>query len=191
MKVAFLMTALDGYVAVAERDMFDKLAERCRSIDASQAAEIIHEAQTAINRMMAIAASKKPDEDVAVGSIVVKGKTHLILSCFMNEVNKICDWADFVRDSARVRHAFAVWLEMVCADNDFAGIEREVIAALQEKMNSYKLISDDFLKVAEIGVRKYNKQNALLRLAATADEKALAERQLNDCAAEIDALVQN
>lgn len=139
LKIAFLLTALDGHIDESERAMFAKLAEQCREIDVDQARKVLGDVEKATRRLLK----------------AKKGKTdRAFLQVFMKEADAVCDWAAFVRDSRRVRRAFMMWTAMAMSDGDYAEIERRAILLMMKKVNSYLLIDEKFLQTTEKEIAK-------------------------------------
>lgn len=165
LKVAYLMTALDGHIDESERKMFDNLAARCREIDVDQAKIVLASVESATKRMLKEyeKAEKLSHQPAMLGiargiGMALGGTKQLpvavlaetaVLEVFEQEVDVMCDWAEFVRDSARVRKAFVMWMAMVTADGEYSGIEKKALESLRRRVNSYPLIGEEFLKSVE------------------------------------------
>lgn len=138
LKVAYLMTALDGHIDESEQKMFDNLAVRCREIDVDQAKIVLASVESATKRML-----KEYERSTASRA------EERVLAVFEKEVDGVCDWAEFVRDSARVRKAFVMWMAMVTADGEYSKVEKKALESLRRRVNGYPLIGEDFLKSVE------------------------------------------
>lgn len=161
LKVAYLMTALDGHIDESEQKMFDNLAARCREIDVDQAKIVLASVESATKRMLKEyeKAEKRSHQSGVLGmGMAFVGTKQLpvavlaeaaVLEVFEQEVDVVCDWAEFVRDSARVRKAFVMWMAMVTADSEYSGIEKKALESLRRRVNGYPLIGEDFLKSVE------------------------------------------
>ena len=172
LKVAFLLTAIDGRIDESERAMFDKLVERCREVDVDEAKEVLASVGSATKRMLK-AAKDKVGVSVFMYTTAKKEDSCLAekrLRLFMDEVKAVCSWDAFVKDSARVRRAFVMWTAMVKADGDYSEIERKAIKALQEMVNSHKLIEDEFLAGVESEIDAINRASGLLQSADSLEE---------------------
>lgn len=177
LKVAFLLTALDGNIDESERSMFNQLVERCHEVDVQESKLVLASVDLATKRMLKV--SRDPGK-----AIRVTRPEERVLEMFMEEVELICDWSDFVRDSARVRRAFVMWTAMIMADNDRSEIELKAMARLQNMVNSFKLIGNDFLKSVKDEVAKINKASAKLETAPDLE----TDKKLHD---DIDASFNN
>ncbi len=185
LKVAFLLTAIDGRIEESERKMFDTLAARCREVDVDEAKTVLASVDSATKRMLRAAGRK----GVAFMACVAKrscgsSESKDVLNLFMEEVNVICDWAEFVKDSARVRRAFVMWTAMVMSDGDYSEIESTAISRLQDKVNSYKLIDNGFLKTAGREINRINTAAEKLQKA----QNLVEDRELHSV---IDGAVAN
>lgn len=185
LKVAFLLTAIDGRIDDSERAMFDKLVERCREVDVDEAKLVLASVDSATKRMLK--ATKQTDLSEGISGVtasLLKFASPYFdeerLKLFMDEVDVICDWNVFARDSVRVRRAFVMWLAMVKADGDYSVIELKAIKALQEMVNSYKLIDDEFLAGVEDEIDAINRSSALLQSADTLKEDRKQHDAIND-----------
>jgi len=175
LEVAFLLTALDGSVDESERAMFERLAAECKNLDVDQSKTVLQRTDKAIKRLLT--ACPRQALDSRKRAINVNQKT-LFIRAFMKEVDQICDWADFARSSERVRKAFAMWIAMCLADNDYSEIERMGVAALQKKLNGYRLIEDEFLASVEKAVASMQSVERRLAKASSLEaSRKLHERQ--------------
>lgn len=139
LKIAFLLTALDGHIDESERAMFAKLADQCKEIDVDQAQKVLRDMEKATQRLLE---EKKGKTDKA------------FLQIFIREADAVCDWGLFVRDSRRVRRAFMMWTAMAMSDGDYSEIERKAILLMMQKVNSFPLIDAGFLQASEKGIAK-------------------------------------
>lgn len=163
LKIAFLLTALDGHIDESEREMFEKLTQRCREVDVDQAKVVREEMDQATKRLLAVKSGKTDSA---------------FLKIFLQEVEAVCDWEAFVKDSARVRRAFLMWTAMAKADHDYSAIERKAMALLVKKVNSYPLINEEFLMAAETGLGKMQDLDiAIAEAGDLATSKKLHESQ--------------
>ena len=173
LKVAFLLTAIDGHIDESERAMFDKLVERCREVDVDEAKIVLASVDSATKRMLkAVEGSEVGFHHILAGLSGIEGR----LKLFMDEVEVVCNWNVFVRDSARVRRAFVMWTAMVMADGDYSEMERKAISALRDMVNSKKLIGAEFLSEVESEIEEINKLSVQLQSAGTLEE----DRKLHD-----------
>lgn len=179
LEVAFLFTALDGSVDESERAMFDRLAAECKNLDVDQAKVVLRRTDKAVKRLLAayqrLVANKKTS-----GTVLVMGRLaqEAFIRAFMDEVDKICDWADFARSSERVRKAFAMWISMCLADGDYSEMERKGMSALQKKLNGYRLIDNEYLATVEKTVSTIQAAEKKIESAASLEaSRKLHERQ--------------
>ena len=175
LKIAFLLTALDGHIDESERAMFAKLAEQCKEIDVDQARTVLHDVEKATKRLLR---AKKGRTDKA------------FLEIFLKEADAVCDWASFVRDSRHVRRAFMMWTAMAMSDGDYAEIERKAILLMMQKVNSYPLIDKAFLEAAEKGIERVRKIDARLFKAEDLETSKALHEKLDGEYARLAALVE-
>lgn len=149
LKVAYLLSAIDGGVAESEKATFDRLAARCRDVDVDEAKDVIRSAQVSVEKLLKAYKCKKASP----------------LAVFMCEVKKVCDWSTFVRNSALVRRAFVMWMAMVMADGVLADVEQRAIRELQAFVNSFSLIDDAFLLATKGELLQMAKYDKALKLA--------------------------
>lgn len=149
LKVAYLLSAIDGEVAESEKETFDRLAARCREVDVDEAKDVIRSAHASVEKLLA----------------AYKGKKASPLAVFMSEVKKVCDWSAFVRNSALVRKAFVMWVAMVVADGVIADVEQRAIRELQAFVNSFSLIDDAFLLATNGELLQLAKFDRALKMA--------------------------
>ena len=180
LKVAFLLAALDGRIDETERAVYDRLASRCKEVDAEQAKKVLEEVDTAVAKLTSdkeVYFDKTITSSMLFGSMIGKeiGKEATFLTkidIFMAEVKKFCDWREFVRDSSRVRRAFIMWTAMALADGDYKSIEREAMNKLKEMVNSFELISSKFLSDAESEIKEIFKLSGMIGMAKDINESA-------------------
>ena len=160
LKVAYLLSAIDGEVAESEKATFDRLAARCRDVDVDEAKDVIRSAQVSVEKLLKAYKCKKASP----------------LAVFMCEVKKVCDWSAFVRNSALVRKAFVMWMAMVMADGVLADVEQRAIRELQAFVNSFSLIDDAFLLATKGELLRMVKYDRALKLA----KDLQTDRRLHD-----------
>lgn len=174
LKVAYLLSAIDGEVAESERATFDRLAARCRDIDVDEAKNVIRSAQASVEKLLKACKCKKASP----------------LAVFMCEVKKVCDWSAFVRNSALVRKAFVMWMAMVMADGVFADVEQRAIRELQAFVNSFSLIDDAFLLATKGELLQMAKCDKALKLAKNLQTDRRLHEQIEKSQIRLAAMVQ-
>ena len=174
LKVAYLLSAIDGEVAESERATFDRLAARCRDIDVDESKDVIRSAQVSVEKLLK----------------AYKGKKASPLAVFMCEVKKVCDWSAFVRNSALVRKAFVMWMAMVMADGVFADVEQRAIRELQAFVNSFSLIDDAFLLATKGELLQMAKCDKALKLAKNLQTDRRLHEQIEKSQIRLAAMVQ-
>lgn len=174
LKIAFLLTALDGHIDESERAMFAKLAEQCKEIDIDQAQKVLRDVEKATKRLLR----------------AKKGRTEkAFLEVFLKEADAVCDWPSFVRDSRRVRRAFMMWTAMAMSDGDYAEIERKAILLLMKKVNSYPLVDEEFLLKSEKEIAKIRTIDAKLLQATELEASRKLHEKLEAGYARLSSLV--
>ena len=174
LKVAYLLSAIDGEVAESERATFDRLAARCRDIDVDESKDVIRSAQASVEKLLKAYKDKKASP----------------LAVFMCEVKKVCDWSAFVRNSALVRKAFVMWMAMVLADGVFADVEQRAIRELQAFVNSFSLIDDAFLLATKGELLQMAKYDRALKLAKDLQTDRRLHEQIEKSQIRLAAMVQ-
>ena len=174
LKVAYLLSAIDGEVAESERATFDRLAARCRDIDVDESKDVIRSAQASVEKLLKAYKDKKASP----------------LAVFMCEVKEVCDWSAFVRNSALVRKAFVMWMAMVLADGVFADVEQRAIRELQAFVNSYSLIDDAFLLATKGELLQMAKYDRALKLAKDLQTDRRLHEQIEKSQIRLAAMVQ-
>ena len=174
LKVAYLLSAIDGEVAESERATFDRLAARCRDIDVDESKDVIRSAQASVEKLLKAYKDKKASP----------------LAVFMCEVKKVCDWSAFVRNSALVRKAFVMWMAMVMADGVFADVEQRAIRELQAFVNSFSLIDDAFLLATKGELLQMAKCDKALKLAKNLQTDRRLHEQIEKSQIRLAAMVQ-
>lgn len=174
LKVAYLLSAIDGEVAESERATFDRLAARCRDVDVDEANDVIRSAQVSVEKLLKAYKCKKASP----------------LAVFMCEVKKVCDWSTFVRNSALVRKAFVMWMAMVMADGVLADVEQRAIRELQAFVNSFSLIDDAFLLATKGELLQMAKCDKALKLAKNLQTDRRLHEQIEKSQIRLAAMVQ-
>lgn len=200
LKIAFLLAALDGKIDETEREMYDRLAEQCKDVDVDLAQSVLKEVDAATQRLLNVKNELKSALPSVDAGLFMKGvfsntgllsENEVLLEKFMEEADAVCDWVYFVRDSSRVRRAFVMWTAMSIADGDFSKIERTAIECLREKVNSYKLIGEDFLKDAESKIKEIQKLSCMIGMATNMKKSSEFNDRREAVVSELDALIRN
>lgn len=174
LKVAYLLSAIDGEVAESEKATFDRLAARCRDVDVGEAKDVIRSAHASVEKLLK----------------AYKGKKASPQDVFMCEVKKVCDWATFVRNSSLVRKAFVIWMAMIMADGVLADVEQRAIRELQSFVNSFSLIDDSFLLAAKGELSKLAKFDRALKRAKDLQADRRLHEQIEKSQIRLAAIVQ-
>lgn len=147
LKVAYLLTAVDGEITEDEIEVFNRLGERCKAVDPYLAQSIAVEARKAAYRLVdtservfacCFGSIRSPEIEQAAPE-------ETRLEFFFDEVKRVCDWNRFAENLNHVREAFAAWVEIVMADRKCTELERRALVALQKAFNRKLLISDGYL----------------------------------------------
>ena len=194
LKIAFLLAALDGKIDETEREMYDRLAEQCKDIDVDQAQKVLKEVDAATKRLLD---AKNSERKAGAGGLLIpfsivpeERVQEMFLDKFMKEAEAVCDWPSFVKDSSRVRRAFVMWTAMAMADGDYAAIERKAIERLRAKVNSYELISRDFLDDAEGKVAEIQKLSGMIGMARDLKKSATFNDRRDAVLSDLDAIIR-
>jgi len=194
LKIAFLLATVDGKIDETEREMYDRLAEQCKDIDVDQAQKVLKEVDAATKRLLdAKNSERKPGSGgllVSFSIVSEEFSQERFLDKFMEEADAVCDWAAFVKDSSRVRRAFVMWTAMAMADGDYAAIERKAIERLRAKVNSYELISREFLDDAEGKVGEVQKLSGMIGMARDLKKSAAFNDRRDATLSDLDAMIR-
>lgn len=189
LKVAYLLAAVDGEVAESERKTFDALAEHCRDVDVDESKQVIKSARLAVENMLK-AYKKSSSQFTGMMRMFGGVAQEDAMRIFMDEVRQVCDWSQFVRDSARVRRAFVMWMAMVMADGVLAKEEEKAIKQLQILVNSYKLVDDSFIKSAQVEISYLNQFHKQLNSAEDIEEDRRLHERIEDTEIRLANLIQ-
>ena len=174
LKVAYLLSAIDGEVAESEKETFDRLAARCREVDVDEAKDVIRSAHAAVEKLLKAYKCKKASP----------------IAVFMSEVKKVCDWSAFVRNSTLVRKAFVMWMAMVMADGVIADVEQRAIRELQAFVNSFSHIDDAFLLATKGELLQLAKFNRAWKKAKDLQTDRRLHEQIEKSQIRLAAMVQ-
>lgn len=169
LKIAMLISALDGHIDDAEYDAFQQLAASCRFVSSGKVLDVFSN----IKR-------------IALGLVHLanKGNEDALLGEFMRQVDSFCNWKSLVVNEALVHQAIAMWTAMALADMDYCPVERKAIRLLQERINAVPRVSDAFLFLAEKTILRLKKLRSRFDKASTLESKlkikSESERLLDD-----------
>ena len=79
---------------------------------------------------------------------------------------------------------------MAMADGDYAAIERKAIERLRAKVNSYELISRDFLDDAEGKVAEIQKLSGMIGMARDLKKSATFNDRRDAVLSDLDAIIR-
>jgi len=146
LKVAMMISALDGEIRPQEFAAFRRLAEQCRAtvIDGSR---LWDEALRAAGYIL-VQARIKSDRQLAL--VFVREALEALPKSFTKSSREY------------VRRAYATWLTMAMADGEYAGVEKSCLTSLRAKLDEAADPGDAFIKRASV-------------LIAAGDFKALRE----------------
>lgn len=119
LRVAMMVSALDGDVTAEELDAFETLAKRCRGYTGESAAAVLKLGLRSAGYLALQAKRLSGDELVAE---------------FCGEALTAVSNVLTLGDSRDVRRAFVMWTAMAMADGEYSAIERACIRALREKL---------------------------------------------------------
>lgn len=115
LRVAMLVSALDGNVTDDELKAFGKLAKKCRGYTAASAKAVFDSGLRSAGYIELLA--RFADE-------------RTLLSAFAEEVFLALPARFHVGSDREIRRAFVMWLAMAMADGDYSPVERKAIGAL-------------------------------------------------------------
>lgn len=119
LKVAMAVAALDGDVSEPELAEFEQLAEECE-IPEGEKREEVFEKCLRFSGYIDLQARRLPKEK--------------LIELFVDESFDALPNSFFRGDMERIRRAFAMWVAIAMSDDYFAGIERQAIARLRERI---------------------------------------------------------
>ena len=120
LKVAMMISALDGDVSGDELEAFGKLARQCRGYSTEASARVFDEGLR------------------CAGYIVLQSKRlseKKLLDLFVAEASEAMPNGFAVSSGEDVRRAFVMWLTMALADGDFSQVERKAIDAFRKHLD--------------------------------------------------------
>lgn len=168
LKIAMLISALDGHVDDVEYDVFQQLLASCRFVSSVKVLDVFSETKRIAMKLAHLA--NNGNEDV-------------LLDEFMRQVDSFCVWKSFVMNEVLMHQAIAMWTAMALADMDYCSVERKAIRLLQERINAIPRISDDFLIMSERTILRLKKLRSRFDKAVTPESKlkikSESERLLN------------
>ena len=119
LKVAMLVSALDGNVTAEELAAFERLAKKCRGYNAAKSREVFLEGVRAAGYIELYARFASDKEKLAA---------------FLDEAFGILPGSFVGGSDADIRRAFVMWTAMAMSDGDYSDIERKAIAALAQEV---------------------------------------------------------
>ena len=134
LRVALLITALDGHIDTSEYDMFHQLLASCHIVSGKAVLRVFSSTRRQAERLAENAAA---------------GDASAVIKTFLEMADSACDWNALVEEPSYLRKAFAMWTAMAMADSDYCAIERMAIQALQDKVNKMPRITAGFLSSTE------------------------------------------
>lgn len=119
LKVAMLVSALDGSVTAEELAAFERLAKKCRGYNAAKAKKVFMEGVRAAGYIELYSRFASDKEK---------------LEAFLDEAFEILPGSFTGGSDADIRRAFVMWTAMAMSDGDYSDIERKAIAALAQEV---------------------------------------------------------
>ena len=121
LKVAMMVSALDGDVSKDELDAFGRLARQCRGYSADEAGKVF-EAGLRCAGYVALQAKRLPERK--------------LVDLFVAEASAAMPDGFAIACAQDVRRAFAMWVTMSLADGEFSPIERKAIDAFRRHLDA-------------------------------------------------------
>ena len=121
LKVAMMVSALDGDVSKDELDAFGKLARQCRGYSAEEADKVF-DAGLRSAGYIALQAKRLPEKK--------------LVNLFLAEANEAMPDGFALANPEDVRRAFVMWVTMSLADGAFSPIERKAIDAFRKHLDA-------------------------------------------------------
>jgi len=115
LKVAMLVSAIDGKILPEEYAMFRKLARRCKGGTPEAAEKALDKGLRAAGYLF-LKQALLPEKE--------------FVEFFVGEAFASLPTSFPVKDAAAVRRAFVTWISMATCDDDYSGVERACISAL-------------------------------------------------------------
>ena len=156
LKIALLLTALDGHVDDSEYDMFTQLASACHIVSGDDVLKVLDSMKRPVEELVALA--KEGDEKK-------------LLAAFVSRTDSVCDWVLFANEPELPKQAFAMWTAMAMADDDYCETERKAIRLLQARINAVPRVNDAYLDLAERSISELRRLHQKLAKVKTTEEK--------------------
>lgn len=112
LKVAMMVSALDGHVTDKELKAFERLAKECRGYTAEDAKRVFREGLKSAGYI-----------ELAARTLGLKE----LITLFVEEAEAIVPNGFVFGNAREVRRAFVMWMAMAMSDGEFSAVERKAI----------------------------------------------------------------
>ena len=122
LRVAYLLTAVDGQIAESEQKLFRKIAQELfgEKFVSPEAMGFFVECDESARKLMTLRSFYTEDRE--------------IITAFLEEARSSV--SKLSSDNRVLRHAFAIWIGICCADRDYSDVERLAIQSMQAAANA-------------------------------------------------------
>lgn len=180
LKVAYLLTAIDGTICEREQAQFRAIMKRLlgEHYMTPEGVAYVEDVAEEARKLLALRAFyTEAAEDKA---FLTEDNTFLKVFA----AKAMPSLAAIMKSELAIRSAFAVWIGICCTDRAYTSIERLAVKMLQKGVNAcFPCISDDFLKELEERILKICELSAKVE-AATDDDDRQNYQELRDFEAE-------
>lgn len=180
LKVAYLLTAIDGTICEREQAQFRAIMKRLlgEHYMTPEGVAYVEDVAEEARKLLALRAFyTEAAEDKA---FLTEDNTFLKVFA----AKAMPSLAAIMKSELAIRSAFAVWIGICCTDRAYTSIERVAVKMLQKGVNAcFPCISDDFLKELEERILKICELSAKVE-AATDDDDRQNYQDLRDFEAE-------
>ena len=180
LKVAYLLTAIDGTICEREQAQFRAIMKRLlgEHYTTPEGVAYVEDVAEEARKLLALRAFyTEAAEDKA---FLTEDNTFLKVFA----AKAMPSLAAIMKSELAIRSAFAVWIGICCTDRAYTSIERLAVKMLQKGVNAcFPCISDDFLKELEERILKICELSAKVE-AATDDDDRQNYQDLRDFEAE-------
>ncbi len=180
LKVAYLLTAIDGTICEREQAQFRAIMKRLlgEHYTTPEGMAYVEDVAEEARKLLALRAFyTEAAEDKA---FLTEDNTFLKVFA----AKAMPSLAAIMKSELAIRSAFAVWIGICCTDRAYTSIERLAVKMLQKGVNAcFPCISGDFLKELEERILKICELSAKVE-AATDDDDRQNYQDLRDFEAE-------
>ena len=164
LRVAYLLTAVDGQIAESEQKLFRKIAQELfgEKFVSPEAMGFFVECDESARKLMTLRSFYSEDREIVTAFLEESRSSISALSS----------------DGRVLRHAFAIWIGICCADRDYSDVERLAIQSIQSAVNAGAFALASTLTLAAFV--PFPAAAATLAIPAVRKAKGAADKALAD-----------